>query len=135
MPQVHNKYKFQRFLPPVFRGKFWWITTVEKDSAFSARHCQYSEHSVNSQESEHAPNRIRTIPKHPLATIYPQSVGYLLENNAPTSIRSAASALRLISDAAATHEQEYAQNDIAPMASQWDDDTDSESPIQDSSLL
>ena len=77
MPQVHNKYLSVKD----FRDLFFAVISggsqlLNKDSAFSARQCQYSEYSLNSQESEHATNRIHTIPKHPLAAIYLQSVGY-----------------------------------------------------------
>ena len=51
-----------------------------------------------------------------------------------TSNRSAASALRLLADAAATREQEVAQYDTAPITSQLHEDADSDSSILDSFL-
>ena len=52
----------------------------------------------------------------------------------PTSNRSAAPDLRLFADAAATRKQEFAQYETAPIASQSDEDADSDSPILDSVL-
>ena len=74
MPEVHNKYIISKDFCELFLAvNSGGSQPLNKNSAFSARHCEYSENSVNSQESAHATNR--TITKHPLAAIYLQSVG------------------------------------------------------------